>query len=78
MEHLDTDSPRLKHEYIVYKMLGSSVGIPRILWFGVERGYRAMVMSCLGPSLETLMNACGGRFSLKTVLMLAEQLVRSC
>jgi casein kinase I homolog HRR25 len=77
MESLDADNPKLSHEWKVYKSLSGGLGIPRVSWFGSERGYRAMTMSLLGPSLEDLFDACNRKFTLKTVLMLADQLV-SC
>lgn len=47
-------------------------------WFGLDgtgNRYRAMVMDLLGPSLEELFTFCGRRFTLKTVLTLAEQML---
>lgn len=50
-------------------------GVPHLKWFGVEGEYSCMVIDLLGPSLEDLFNYCKRIFSLKSVLMLADQLV---
>lgn len=54
------------------------VGIPSIKWCGAEGDYNVMVMELLGPSLEDLFNFCSRKFSLKTVLLLADQMVSFC
>ena len=49
----------------------------RGIWYGTEGDYHALAMNLLGPNLFQLMSFCGGHFSLKTVLMLGEQMVCS-
>jgi hypothetical protein len=51
------------------------VGIPHIHWCGSQGNYNIMIIELLGPSLEDLFNYCKRKFSLKTMLMLADQMV---
>jgi hypothetical protein len=48
------------------------VGIPKVHWLAIENDFNVLVMDMLGPSLADLFNYCGKKFSLKTVLMLAD------
>lgn len=75
VERADTKHPQLQLEAELLRKLSNGVGIPKIRYSGVERGYNVMVMELLGPSLEDLFNFCGRQFSLKTVLLLAEQML---
>ena len=56
-------------------MLHGSVGIPKVHVYSTEGNYNVLVMDLLGSSLEDLLKNCGGQFSLKTTLMLAEQML---
>ena len=51
------------------------VGIPSVSYYGVEGSFNVMVMELLGPSLEDLFGYCFNRFSLKTVCMLAQDMI---
>ncbi|XP_059475537.1 casein kinase I-like [Neocloeon triangulifer] len=75
LECIKTRHPQLHIESKFYKMMQGGVGIPMIKWCGSEGDYNVMVMELLGPSLEDLFNFCSRRFSLKTVLLLADQLI---
>lgn len=75
LECIKTRHPQLHIESKFYKMMQGGVGIPCIKWCGSEGDYNVMVMELLGPSLEDLFNFCQRRFSLKTVLLLADQLI---
>ncbi|KAJ3182884.1 serine/threonine protein kinase [Gaertneriomyces sp. JEL0708] len=75
LESVKARHPQLEYEAKVYKSLAGGVGIPFVRWFGTEVEYNCMVIDLLGPSLEDLFNFCGRKFTLKTVLLLADQLI---
>ncbi|OAY42027.1 casein kinase 1-like protein 10 isoform X2 [Manihot esculenta] len=75
LEPARTKHPQLHYESKIYMLLQGGTGIPQLKWYGVEGEYNVMVIDLLGPSLEDLFNYCNRKFSLKTVLMLADQLI---
>jgi len=66
--------PQLLYESKVYKLI-QGPGIPRVKWFGTVKEFNILVMELLGPSLEDLFDFCSRRFTVKTVLMLADQMI---
>ena len=68
----------LKHEYRVYQTLGKWVGIPEIYdYFEDSKGkYQAMTMQLLGSSLECIYEKHHRNFSIKTILMMAIQMIQ--
>ncbi|ONM38834.1 casein kinase 1-like protein 2 [Zea mays] len=88
LENVKTKHPQLLYESKIYRILQGgrqvgltifvlTAGIPNVRWFGVEGDYNVLVMDLLGPSLEDLFNFCSRKLSLKTVLMLADQMILS-
>ncbi|KAL4571831.1 hypothetical protein LXL04_018596 [Taraxacum kok-saghyz] len=75
LENVKTKHPQLLYESKLYRILQGGTGVPNVRWFGVEGDYNVLVMDLLGPSLEDLFNFCSRKLSLKTVLMLADQMI---
>ncbi|EGO53985.1 hypothetical protein NEUTE1DRAFT_86990 [Neurospora tetrasperma FGSC 2508] len=65
----------IKQENDVYKELSGGVGIPKVRLFTFEDEYYVLVLDLLGPSLEDLFNYCAKSFSLKTILLIADQAI---
>jgi hypothetical protein len=57
------------------KYLQGGTGIPNVHYYCTSGEFNFMVLDLLGPSIEDLFCYCGRKFSLKSVLMLAEQMV---
>ena len=81
LENLMSKYPQLLMEAkIMQHLLNDSTvadkGIPQVYHTATEGEFSLMVMELLGPSLESLFNQLGKRFTLKTTLMLADRMIR--
>ena len=75
LESTKSRQPQLLYESKVLRVLSGGVGLPTVHYFGVEGEFNVMVVDLLGPSLEDLFMFCSRKFTLRTVLMLAEQML---
>lgn len=70
-----TEAPQLKDEYRTYKIMAGTPNVPQAYYFGQEGLHNILVIDLLGPSLEDLFDWCGRKFSVKTVVQVAVQMI---
>jgi casein kinase 1 len=75
LEPVNTRHPQLHYEAKLLKILQGGWGVPSVHWYGTEGDFNVMILDLLGPSLEDLFTFCNRKLSVKTVLMLAEQMI---
>lgn len=90
IESSEIQSYQLYNESTIYNILDGSINIPKIYWFGtfstpkksainyinkINKTTNVMAFELLGKSLKNLFNECNRRFSLKTVLMIVDQML---
>jgi len=68
-------SAQLRHEYKVYRELVDCKGFCSIYFYGQTKDRNIMVMDLLQVSLEDKFTALAKRFSLKTILQIADQML---
>jgi serine/threonine protein kinase len=72
----------LEHEHKIYENLKGGIGIPKMIHFGHAKELlhpygNVLVMQLLGRTLDLLFEDCKNKFTLKTVLMLADQMIET-
>ena len=72
----------LEHEHKIYENLKGGIGIPKMIHFGHAKELlhpygNVLVMQLLGRTLDLLFEDCKKKFTMKTVLMLADQMIET-
>lgn len=71
-----TKHPQLIYEAKLLKLLQGSPGIAEVYHYEAGTEHTVMVMELMGPSLEDVFNLCKRQLSVKSTLMLADQMLR--
>lgn len=77
LEDANNTSPQLGYESKLYRVLEGSCNVPRLYFYSTTERYNVMAVDLLGKSLEDQLTACHHHLSLKSVLMLVDQMI-SC
>lgn len=76
LEKINSKNKILEHEFKVYQeVYRPNNGISQCHHYGIEDDFCVMVVDLLGPSLGDLLEKCQGQFSMKTVLMIGDQML---
>jgi len=67
--------PQLSAEAKLYKYLAGGYGIPKLHTYVTDGDFNVLAIQLLGKSLEDFFAMCNRKFSLKTVLQLADQFI---
>ncbi|KAG1887625.1 hypothetical protein F4604DRAFT_1717852 [Suillus subluteus] len=65
----------LPYEALVYNLLRGHPGIPSCKWSGIDRGSHILILDQVGANLQQLRRLCRGELSVKTVTMLAIEML---
>jgi len=75
LESIKAKNPQLFYESKLYMQVQGGIGIPNVHWCGSQGNYNVMVIDLLGQSLEDIFNTCKRKFSVKTTVMLGDQML---
>ena len=77
LEPAKTTSPQLEYESRLYHVFCTGINIAKIYFYGNDSRWNVMAIELLGKSLENLLFERKSPFTLKSVLMLAEQMINA-
>jgi len=75
LEPAKAKNPQLLVEAKLFQQLAGGIGVPEVFWSGTDMEYNVMAIELLGSSVEDIFRSVGRRFSMKTVLMLGDQML---
>ena len=75
LESTNSHFQQLFYESKVYISLVGGIGIPNLYWSGSQGNFNIMIIDLLGKSLEDCFNYCSRNFSLKTVILIIQQMI---
>tara|TARA_R100001163_G_C5067706_1_gene207044 strand:+ start:4320 stop:5228 length:909 start_codon:yes stop_codon:yes gene_type:complete len=76
LEPIESKTRILEHEYKVYQDIYTpNQGVTQCHYYGIVDDYSVLVLDLLESSIGNLLEKKGGRFKLKTTLMIADQML---